>query len=170
MKKWFTLLLTLCLCMTVVAIAETAAPKLTYEPEELDMPAVGLMIYVPADLNRLDGDEVGFDLGLRYNAYNEGDTFELAIEVHDSRDLDLAGYAAFYADRYEYSAVTEERINGFYVQRLTKKDKPEDFVILLAMPDDEAPQAVYSLSFICDGEKDVAIADEILGTLALYGY
>ena len=53
---------------------------------------------------------------------------------------------------------------------LTKKDKPEDFVILLAMPDDEAPQAVYSLSFICDGEKDVAIADEILSTLALYGY
>ncbi len=168
MKRWLTMLLALCLC-TAVAAAETAAPKLSYEPEELDMPAVFLRISVPADLQRLEGDEEAFDLGLRYSGYSQDDTFSLYVSVNDSRDMNLADYAAFYAARYGYAKVEEERINGFYAMRLTDSQQPGDFAILLAAPDDEAPAAVYDLVFTCDGEQAEALAEEILSTLALYG-
>ena len=170
MKKGLLLLLILCLCAPWGALAQAAPATLTYEPEELDMPAVGLMVYVPADLQRIDGDEEAFDLGFRYSGSNANNTFEMDVNVHDSRDMTLSDFAVFYGDRYGYPQVKEERINGFDAQRLTDPQRAGDFTILLAMPDDEAPQAVYALTFLCNGETDVRLAEEILSTLALYGY
>jgi len=167
MKKWFFLFLTLCLCVSLSALAETAAPKLSYPSQELDMPAAGLMIYVPTNMDTLDSDEESFDLGFRFNCYT--DTFDFTVYVHDSRDMSLPDYAAFYANRYGFIAAAD-RINGFAVQRLTKPDKPRNFDILVAMPDEESPEAVYALSFSCGNDADQKLADEILSTLALYGY
>lgn len=168
MKRWFATLLVLCLC-AASAMAETATPKLSYEPEELDMPAVFLRISVPADLMRLEGDEEAVDLGFRYSGDSQDGTFSLYVSVNDSRDMNLADYAAFYAARYRYAQVKEERINGFYAMRLTDGQQPDDFAILLAAPDDESPSAVYDLVFTCDGDKAKALAEEILSTLAPYG-
>lgn len=167
MKKWITLLLTLCLCMSASALSETTVPKLSYPSQELDMPAAGLMIYVPANMDTLDSDEESFDLGFRFNCYT--DTFDFTVYVHDSRDMTLPDYAAFYADRYGFVAAAD-RINGFAVQRLTKADKPGDFDILVTTPDEESPEAVYALSFSCGSDADIKLANEILSTLALYGY
>ena len=169
-KKGLLLLMILCLCAPWGALAQAVPATLSYEPEELDLPAVGLMVYVPVDLQRTDGDEEAFDLGFRYSGSNASNTFELDVKVHDSRDMTLSDFAAFYGDRCGYPQVQEERINGFDAQRLTNLERSSDFTILLAMPDDEAPQAVYALTFLCDGEADVRLADEILSTLALYGY
>ena len=170
MKKGLILLVVLCLCAPWSALAQAAPSTLTYEPEELDMPAVGLMVYVPADLQRTEGDEEAYDLGFRYSGSNAGNTFELDVDVHDSRDMTPVDYAAFYGDRYGYPQASEERLNGFYAIRLTNPKRAGEFVILLTMPDDDAPQAVYALTFLCDGEADARLAAEILSTLALYGY
>lgn len=167
MKKGLAFLLTLCLLGCTAALAEATPPKLSYEPYELSMPAAGVKIYVPDNMDTMEGDEEAYDLGFRFNCYN--DTFDLTVWVNDSRDMNLADYAAFDAARNGQTAAAES-INGIPVQRLTKADKPYSFDILVAVPDETDIQAVYDLSFTCDGEKDVALANEILSTLAPWGY
>ena len=162
MRKCFTGLLALCVCLSGAVLAETApAPQLSYPSFALEMPAVQMMVYAPDDLDRLGSDEANYDMGFRYDLYS--DTFDMTVEVHESREADLEAYAAYYAKQYGYTATAAERINGFAVQRLTKADRPLDYTILI--PDGEAPQAVYSLAFSCDGEADVKLADEIMSTL-----
>lgn len=168
MKRLLAMLLALCLCAAAAA-AETAVPGPGFTAEELDMPAAYLCISVPADLTRLEGDEAAVDLGLRYFGTSQDDTFALTVSVHDSRDMSLADYAAFYAKRYAYANVAEERINGYYAQRLTGSQTPGEFAILLAAPDDEAPAVVYDLVFDCTGDAAQALAEQILKTLAPYG-
>ena len=167
MKKALSVFLALCLLAGAVALAESAAPKTSYESREVDMPAAGVLIYAPDNMDSPEGDEVAADLGFRFNCTS--DTFDLTIWVHDSRDMNLADYAAFDAARNGQTAAAET-INGIPVQRLTSKTNPKVFDILVAMPDDPDIQAVYDLTFTCDGKKDVALAEEILSTLALWGY
>ncbi len=164
MKKCLALILALYLCLSGAALADTA-PKLSYPSFALEMPAVGLMVYAPDNLEHWESDEANYDLGFRYDLFS--DTFDMTVVVSDSRDLDHAAYAAFYADRYGFADATAIRINGFAAYRLTGKDRPLDYTILLAAPDDEAPQAFYSLAFACNGEADVKLADEIMSTLRL---
>ena len=167
MKKTFALLLALCLCLCLNAATATTTvpPTLTYAAEELRLPAAGLLIYVPANMDRLEGDQESHDLGFRYNCYS--DTFDFTLWVHDSRDMNLEDYAAFYAKRYGYTA-TAETINGFAAQSLVSKDVAGDYVALVAQPDTDEPAVVYALSFSCTGDDDVALANEIMSTLATY--
>lgn len=162
MKKCFAVMLALCLSLSCAALADTA-PKLSYPSFALEMPAIQMLVYAPDNLDSLDSDEANFDMGFRYDLYS--DTFDMTVEVHESREMALDAYAAFFAKQYNYTANAADRINGFAVQRLTKADRPLDFAILVMPPDDEAPQAVYSLAFACDGEADVKLANEIMSTL-----
>jgi hypothetical protein len=169
LKKWFALLLGLCLCLSFGASAEDAdAPdNLSYTPQELHMAATGLTLYFPSDMDEMGGDEEAYDLGFRFNCNN--DTFDFTMYVQDSRDMSFADYAAFYADRAGCDIVKADTINDFSVWRLTTSDNPNDFNVLIADPDNpDAPLAVYVLTFSCTGEDDVALAEEILGTLAWY--
>jgi len=162
-KKSFWLLLTLCLCLSIAAMAATNTPKLSYNAMELNMPAAALMVYVPADMDTLEGDEEASDLGFRFNCYS--DTFDLTVWVHDSREMSLKDYGAFYAKRNGEKA-SPETINGFPVQYLSSEEKPDAFEYIVADPDSNPPDAVYVLSFTCDGEADVKLAEEIINTLA----
>ena len=162
-KMSFWLLLTLCLCLGSSAVADTTPPKLSYNAMELNMPAAALRIYVPADMETLEGDEEAFDLGFRFNCFS--DTFDLTVWVHDNREMSLKDYAAFYAERNGQKA-SPETVNGFPVQFLSSEDKPDACTILIADPDANIPDAVYVLSFTGDGEADVKLAEEIINTLA----
>ena len=157
-------MLALCLMMGALALAEGNAPATSYEAMELTMPAVGLRVFVPANMDSIGGDEEAYDLGYRFNC--NSDTFDLSVWVHDSRDMDLADYATFFAERSGMTAAPD-RVNGFAVQLLTDAAKPGEYTILLAAPDQEAPQAIYELSFSCAGEADVKLAEEIMGTLSV---
>ena len=169
MKKRFILLLALCLCLLCTTAAAEGAPQgLSYEARELSMPAAGVMVYVPADMDGVEGDEEAYDLGFRFDCFNDADTFDCTLYVNDSRDMSLADYAAFYAGRSGYAAYAAETVNGYTVMRLTGADNPNDFTVLIAGTDTDAPSAVYSLSFGCSGEADAALANEILNTLTEY--
>ena len=163
LKKGFWLLLTLCLCLSVTAMAASNTPKLSYKAMELNMPAAALRVYVPAEMDSLEGDEAAADLGFKFNCYN--DTFDLTAWVHESREMSLVDYAAFYAGRNNMKAAPET-VNGFPVQYLTSEDKPEMFAYLVADPDGNPPDAIYVLTFTCTGDADVKLAKEIMGTLA----
>jgi hypothetical protein len=164
MKRWLAMAAALCLCLSGAACAEyTPVELLSYTPLELEMPAVQLKLYVPGDMDAMEGDEVAADTGYRFNCFS--DTFDLSVWVHDSRDMDLERYAAFYRERYGFADAQIVRINGFAAARLTMADRPYDFTILLTPPDVLEPDSVYELSFVCDGQEDAALAEEIMGTL-----
>ena len=165
MKKGFLLLLALCLCLCLTAFAETTAPTLSYASKELSLPAAGLMLSVPSEMSTLESDEEAYDLGFRFNCFT--DTFDMTVWVHDSRDMNLKDYAAFFADRYGLTAAPDT-VNGFDVQLLTDTAKPNVYDILVAGPDNPQPDVVYLLEFSCTTESDVKLAEEILGTMALY--
>lgn len=168
MKKGWILLLVLCLFAYTAAYAEATPPKLSYEPLEVDMPAAAMMIYAPGDMDSMGGDEVAYDTGFRFNCNSP--TFDMDVSVYDTRDMNIQDYAAFYANRYGYGTVTAETINDLPVQYLTKADKPGDFAYLLVCPDQDTIDAAYAITFTCDGETDIALAKEIMSTLAPYGY
>ncbi|MCE5343252.1 MAG: hypothetical protein LLF96_06665 [Eubacteriales bacterium] len=165
MKKRFTLLLVVCLCLTLNAVAVASSPTLSYTPLELHLPAAGLMIYVPADMDRLEGDEEAYDLGFRYYCYT--DTFSFTLYVHDSRDMNSEEYADFYAERNGYT-VLDDTTNGVAVKGLTSNDVPGDYVALVSSPGTDSPAAIYELAFSCTGDDDVALANEIMSTLTTY--
>lgn len=164
MKKGFVWVLVLCLMTGALAFAEGDKPATSYESMELTMPAAGLRVFVPANMDSIGGDEEAYDLGYRFNC--SSDTFDLSVWVHDSRDMDLADYAAFFAERSGMTAAPDH-VNGFAVQLLTDAAKPGEYTILLAAPDQEAPPAIYELSFSCAGEADIKLAEEIMGTLSV---
>lgn len=164
MKKMLALLV--CLSLLVpCALAETVPEGLSYAAQEEILPAAGMMLYIPSEMDTMEGDMAAYDLGFRYECYN--DTFLMSISVYDAREMSPADYAAFYAGRRGYTAAPDT-INGFSVFRLTQADKPNDFIILVSMPDENEPLAVYSLSFSCDTDEARALANEILSTLTLW--
>jgi hypothetical protein len=156
----------LCLCLALGAAAGEASSAASGLPVELHLAAAGLMIDAPAGLDTLEGDEEAYDLGFRYDGYS--DTFDFTLYVQDSRDMSAADYAAFYAERADFDAVTAETVNGFPVWRLTRSGDPTTFDVLIADPNADAPPAVYVLMFSCTGEADTQLAAEILSTLAPY--
>jgi hypothetical protein len=165
MKKTLALFLAMCLCLGLSVATASTTPTLSYAAQELRLPAAGLMIYVPANMDRTEGDEEAYDLGFRFNCYT--DTFDFTLWVHDSRDMSLEDYAAFYAERYGYTA-TAETINGFVAQSLISNDVAGDYVALVALPDSDTPAVIYALSFACTNDDDVTLANEIMSTLATY--
>jgi hypothetical protein len=165
MKRRFILLAAICLFVCMTAPAQAASAGLTFASQELRLPAAGLMICVPADMDTLEGVEVAYVLGLRFYWYS--DTFSFTVWVHDSRDMNLEDYAAFYAGRNDLTATAAE-INGYAVQRLTNAGVPDVLTVLVAAVGSDTPLAVYALSFSCEQEDDWKLADEILGTLTEY--
>lgn len=164
MKKGLTLLMVLILCLGAPA-AQASAPTLSYPAAELSLPAAGLMLYVPTDMASLGGDEEAYDLGFRFNCYS--DTFDLTVYVKDSRDMSLADYGAFYAERSGTKAAADN-VNGYAVQLMTSTEKPNDYTVIVAAPDQEIPDVVYLLEFSCGSQSDVNLAEEIINTLAPY--
>jgi hypothetical protein len=165
MKKGFAFMLAVCLCLSLSAAASATTAALSYTPLELRLPAAGLMIYVPADMEKTEGDEADYDLGFRYNCYT--DTFSFTLWVHDSRDMSSEDYADFYAERNGFT-VAVETLNGYAVPCLTSTDAPGDFVALVSQPDTDTPAVIYELYFSCSGDDDVALANEIVSTLTTY--
>lgn len=167
MKRWIALLLCF-LLLGPAAIAEEGIPAgLSYPAQELLLPAAFLRLYVPSEMDSDGGDMEAYELGYRFNCYTE--TFSLTLWVHDNRDQSFADYTAYYAKKTNASA-TAETINGFPVQRLVPAEGAGAFTLLVPPPfvdpqDAGATFAVYHLSFSCDGEKDLALANEILSTL-----
>ena len=157
----------LCAMMFLTYAAAEGVPKnLSYEAREITMPAAGLMLYVPADLEQLEGDEESYDLGFRFDGSK--DTFSMALYVHDGRDMSLASYAEFYAERNGFTSVEEAEINGYHVRKMVKADDAKTFAVLFASEGEEPALAVYSMVFTCDTDTDVALANEILSTLSVY--
>ncbi len=165
MKRRLMLLAALCLFVCMAAPAQAASVGPAYAAQELHLPAAGLMLYAPADLDTLEGDEEAYDLGFRFYCYS--DTFSFTVWVHDSRDMSLEDYAAFYAGRNNLTAAAAT-INGYAVQRLTDSDAPDALTVLVAAAGSGTPPAVYALSFSCEHEDDWELADEILDTLTEY--
>ena len=132
----------------------------------MTMPAAGLMLYVPTDMDQMEGDEESYDLGFRFDG--SIDTFSMALYVHDGRDMALSSYAAFYAERNGYTSVEEVEINGYHVQKMVKADDAKTFAVLFALEGQEPALAVYTMVFSCDTDSDVALANEILSTLSIY--
>ena len=165
MKKIMVVVLVLCLSMGLMAMAAAETSTLSYMSFELPLPAAALKVLVPFDMDSYEGDEEAYDYGFRFNCYT--DTFDLTVYVHESREDSLEAYAAFYAQRHTMDAQAD-RVNGFAVQRLTSADRPFDVTYLVTAPDQVSPSVVYDLAFACDGEADAALAQEIIGTLALY--
>ena len=59
MKKIWCLLLALCLCLCLSASAEeTPVPAPFDNPQEIHLAAAGLLLYVPGDLETMEGDDV----------------------------------------------------------------------------------------------------------------
>ena len=159
------LCLSVCLWGGVAAYAQAQTPATSYAAMALPLPAAGLAIAVPADMDRLEADEEAYDLGFRFDCYT--DTFDLTVSVLDTRDMEPADFAAFYALRHGQTA-SADRVNGYAVQRLSDAARPYDVTVLVGAPDQIMPAVVYALRFSCDGETDAALAQEILGTLGVY--
>jgi hypothetical protein len=168
MKRLLPLFAAFCLCVCPCAAWAEAGVSFADNARALPMPAAGLTISVPAELETVEGDEAAFDLGFRYNGFDAADAFDLVLWVHDARDLSLADYAAFYAERNGFATVTVEMLNGFPVGHLSNEDDPGRFSVLVADPNADLPEAVYTLSFSCTDEGAMTLAGEILSTLAEY--
>ena len=158
----FLMMLTIAALMFPRGIADVSGSG--YPARALHLPAAGLTVDVPSDMEGAEGDEEAFDRGFRFNGCS--DTFDLTVYVHETRDLAPEGYAAFRAKRTAMQAKAE-RVNGFAVWRLTKPDRPYDFTLLVMAPDQNLPDVANELAFLCDGEADRALTDEIVGTLRL---
>ncbi len=167
MKKIWCLLLALCLGFCLSASAEeTPVPAPFDNPQEIHLAAAGLMLYAPGDLETLDGDECAYDSGFRFDCFN--DTFDFTLYVNDSRDMTLKEYAAFFADRNHMKAEADT-VNGYPCYRLTDPAKKDgSFTLLIADTTEDDTPPVYQLAFMCDGEKDVKLANDILSTIAPY--
>lgn len=163
-KRCFALVLVCCLGLCLCgATAETEEPF--PDAQEIHLAAAGLAISVPGDMERLEADEEAYDLGFRYDCYT--DTFEFTLYVQDSRDMSLADYAAFYAERKSFIAQADT-INEYPVWRMTNAADPTFTEVLVADPEADVPLAVYVLTFSCDGEEDREMENAILNTLDLY--
>ncbi|HNX61611.1 MAG TPA: hypothetical protein PKN45_03130, partial [Candidatus Limiplasma sp.] len=111
-------------------------------------------------------DECAYDSGFRFDCFN--DTFDFTLYVNDSRDMNLKDYAAFFADRNHMKAEAET-VNGYPCYRLTDPAKTDgSFTLLIADTTEDDTPPVYQLAFMCDGDKDVKLANDILSTIAPY--
>lgn len=171
MKKWLGVILCGFLLFSSAAVAQNDAPtNLSFAPLEQNLPAVGLRLYVPADMDHEEGDVEAYELGYRFNCFN--DTFYMSANVRSNREMTMPEYTAFYSKKKGYTAAREE-INEIAVERLTDQTNPQRFEILISMfvdqdsaPGDEFP--VYHLLFDCKTQADLALATEILSTLQYY--
>lgn len=168
MKKILALLLCLIMLPTL-AFAEDAPEGLSYKPAEFYMPAIGWMIYIPADMRGYEGDRTLYDMGFRLNLSDEAMGFEMEVDVIDGRDMPLDRFAQFIAERNDYEQPEPLIINECYMQRAVKRDDPTMTLYILSFLDgeDDYDTYYYSILFDCDTDKAVALADEIMSTLSM---
>lgn len=170
MKK-LCLLLCLLLMSTTAFAAESLPASLGNDPEEVILPAAMLHLYVPAGLDREEGDIESLDQGFRLSRFN--DDFSITIHVHDNHFQAPKEYVATYMQHRGFTTVADEAIGEIKVQRLIKAGDPDTFEIVVMPQLDEEflsnPSEVfevYHLHFNCSDAAAQALAQDVLSTLS----